>query len=45
MIILRRLNACNNCIAGTWSGDIGDLLKYCPTLSETQSNIAEDPQK
>ena len=27
-----KANACNNCIAGIGSGDIGDSLKYYPTL-------------
>jgi len=31
-IILQRLNTCDNGIVNTCFGDIGDLLKYCPTL-------------
>jgi len=31
-IILRRQNTWDNDIANTSFGDIGDLLKYCPTL-------------
>ena len=27
MIILRRLNACNNFVAGTWPGDIGNIAQ------------------
>ena len=32
LIILQRLNICDNCIVSTLLGNIGDLLKYCPTL-------------
>ena len=31
-IILRRQNTCDNGIASTCLGDIGELLKYCATL-------------
>ena len=36
VIILRRLNTCDNGIASACLGDTGDLSKYCPTLVTSQ---------